>query len=200
MTELKEISLIVKWSGKEFPISDLSDQDTVAVLKHEIFKATNVRPERQKLINLRHKGKFIVIFVCCFRKHQIKSLSKFRKSTGGSNTMAILFLFKVVKIISNKNSLFGFSLGKPATENLKLIELELKQNFKLMMVGSLEIDIENVCSIPFHQREVIDDFDDDHDDKTPLPFHKMDVSCTHTCYFNVKERKKEREKTNFLFN
>lgn len=58
MAELKEVQIIVKWSGKEFPISDLSDLDTVAVLKHEIYKATNVRPERQKLLNLKHKGKF----------------------------------------------------------------------------------------------------------------------------------------------
>lgn len=58
MTELKEVSVIIKWSGREFLLNDLSDQDTVAVLRHEIFKATNVRPERQKLINLKHKGKW----------------------------------------------------------------------------------------------------------------------------------------------
>lgn len=54
--------------------------------------------------------------------------------------------------------------------------MELKANFKLMMVGSLEADIEAAC-IPCDQREIIDDFDDDNDVKTPLPFHKMDVSC-----------------------
>lgn len=53
---LKDVSIIVKWNGKEYPITDLSDQETVAVLKHEIARLTNVRPERQKLLNLKYKG------------------------------------------------------------------------------------------------------------------------------------------------
>lgn len=53
-----EIKIIVKWSGKEFPIEDLTDQDTVAVLKHEICKKTQVKPPRQKLLNLKYKGKW----------------------------------------------------------------------------------------------------------------------------------------------
>lgn len=57
MSTLKDVSIIVKWNGKEYPIMDLSDQETVAVLKHEIAKLTNVRPERQKLLNLKHRGK-----------------------------------------------------------------------------------------------------------------------------------------------
>ena len=42
--------------GKEYPVTDLSREETVAMLKHEIAKLTNVRPERQKLLNLKHKG------------------------------------------------------------------------------------------------------------------------------------------------
>ena len=57
MDNIKEISIIVKWSGKEYSINDLNDFDTVAVLKHEIFKKTSVKPERQKLLNLKHKGR-----------------------------------------------------------------------------------------------------------------------------------------------
>lgn len=56
MSSLKDVSIILKWNGKEFKITDLSDQETVAALKHEIAKLTNVRPERQKLLNLKHKG------------------------------------------------------------------------------------------------------------------------------------------------
>lgn len=58
MSTIKDVSIIVKWNGKEYPILDLSDQETVAVLKHEIAKLTNVRPERQKLLNLKYKGIF----------------------------------------------------------------------------------------------------------------------------------------------
>lgn len=56
MENIKEVSIIVKWSGNEYPMIDLTEQDTVAVLKHEIFKVTRVRPERQKLLNLKYKG------------------------------------------------------------------------------------------------------------------------------------------------
>lgn len=38
MGDVKEIKIVVKWSAKEYPITDLTDQDTVAVLRHEIFK------------------------------------------------------------------------------------------------------------------------------------------------------------------
>lgn len=57
MSDIKEITIVVKWSAKEYPITDLTNQDTVAVLRHEIFKKTQVRPERQKLLNLKYKGK-----------------------------------------------------------------------------------------------------------------------------------------------
>lgn len=50
------IKLIVKWSGKEYEIV-LTENDTVANLKTAIQKQTGVRPERQKLLNLKHKGK-----------------------------------------------------------------------------------------------------------------------------------------------
>lgn len=57
MASIKEVSIIVKWSGKEYPITDLTEHDPVALLKHEICKATHVRPERQKLLNLKYKGR-----------------------------------------------------------------------------------------------------------------------------------------------
>ena len=57
MVDIKEVTIVVKWSAREYPITDLTDQDTVAVLRHEIFKKTQVRPERQKLLNLKYKGK-----------------------------------------------------------------------------------------------------------------------------------------------
>lgn len=56
MEKNSDVTVVIKWSGKEYPISDCNEADTVAVLKHEIFKATHVRPERQKLLNLKFKG------------------------------------------------------------------------------------------------------------------------------------------------
>lgn len=47
--------IIVKWSGKEYEIT-LTENDTVADLKQAIEKATAVRPDRQKLLNLKLKG------------------------------------------------------------------------------------------------------------------------------------------------
>lgn len=54
--DLKEMCIIVKWSGKEYPIVDITEHDSVAILRHEIFKKTHVKPERQKLLNLKYKG------------------------------------------------------------------------------------------------------------------------------------------------
>lgn len=73
MSSIKDVSIIVKWNGKEFPILDLSDQETVAVLKHEIAKLTNVRPERQKLLNLKYRGT-IAIYRQKWLLHSIKRI------------------------------------------------------------------------------------------------------------------------------
>lgn len=50
------IKLIIKWSGKEYEV-ELTENDTVANLKSAIQKQTGVRPERQKLLNLKYKAK-----------------------------------------------------------------------------------------------------------------------------------------------
>lgn len=62
ISEIHQALIIVKWGGKEYPITDLTDQDTVDVLRHEIFKLTQVRPDRQKLINLKYKGRLNTVF------------------------------------------------------------------------------------------------------------------------------------------
>lgn len=50
------MKIVVKWSGKEYEIDNLSQSDTVATLKEVIRKRTGVLPERQKLLNLKYKG------------------------------------------------------------------------------------------------------------------------------------------------
>jgi hypothetical protein len=51
-----EVKIVVKWNGKEYDICNLSDSDSIGTLKNAIHKATGVRPERQKLLNLKLKG------------------------------------------------------------------------------------------------------------------------------------------------
>ena len=51
------IDVVVKWSGKEYPIEKLPPSNTVLQLKQEISKKTGVLPERQKLLGLKYKGK-----------------------------------------------------------------------------------------------------------------------------------------------
>lgn len=48
----------------------------------------------------------------------------------------------------------------------------MKANFKLMMVGSLEADIEDACNRPDEADDVIDDFEDADKD---VPIQNMDV-------------------------
>lgn len=98
-----KIPLTIKWSGKEYEVY-ISENDTVADLKREILYKTAVRPERQKLLNLRLKGKV-------------------------------------------------------SDEECKIATLNLKPNFKIMMMGSLEQDIEEASSAPINLPEVVNDFD-----------------------------------------
>jgi len=51
------ISIMVKWAGKEYGIDEIEATDTVMDLKVKIMDKTGVRPERQKLLNLKAKGK-----------------------------------------------------------------------------------------------------------------------------------------------
>jgi len=51
------VSLVIKWAGKEYPIKDLPATSTVLDLKAVIQQKTMVMPARQKLLNLKHKGK-----------------------------------------------------------------------------------------------------------------------------------------------
>ena len=50
------ISVVVKWSGKEYPFEDLPALITVKDLKQAIYEKTMVRPDRQKLLGLKYKG------------------------------------------------------------------------------------------------------------------------------------------------
>ena len=52
-----QVNLVVKWAGKEYPIDNLPLSSTVQQLKSAIHAKTNVLPTRQKLLNLRFKGK-----------------------------------------------------------------------------------------------------------------------------------------------
>uniref|UniRef100_A0A8C5PBH0 Ubiquitin-like domain-containing CTD phosphatase 1 n=1 Tax=Leptobrachium leishanense TaxID=445787 RepID=A0A8C5PBH0_9ANUR len=51
------LSLIIKWGSREFPLSALSEEDTVLDLKYSLKSLTGVLPERQKLLGLKYKGK-----------------------------------------------------------------------------------------------------------------------------------------------
>lgn len=53
-------NLVIKWSGKEYKI-ELTENATVTDLKNAIQKQTGVRPERQKLLNLKLKGRLCFI-------------------------------------------------------------------------------------------------------------------------------------------
>lgn len=54
------IKLSVKWNGREYEIPEFSPSDSVAMLKVAIENATGVRPERQKLLNVKFQGKYNV--------------------------------------------------------------------------------------------------------------------------------------------
>jgi len=98
------VSLVVKWAGKEYAVEELEPGLTVLDLKLKIQTLTGVRPDRQKLLNLKCKG-------------------------------------------------------RAASDDMKIGSLGLKDNFKLMMMGSLEETIAETSSKPENLPEVINDFD-----------------------------------------
>ncbi|KAJ1522510.1 hypothetical protein ONE63_001700 [Megalurothrips usitatus] len=98
------LKIVVKWSGKEYEIDSLSPTDTVASLKDTIRKRTGVLPERQKLLNLKHKG-------------------------------------------------------KNPENDVHLSATNIKPGFKIMMMGSLEEEIEAVSLPPEDLPDVVNDFD-----------------------------------------
>ncbi|XP_008546022.1 ubiquitin-like domain-containing CTD phosphatase 1 isoform X1 [Microplitis demolitor] len=50
-------TIIVKWNGQEYEIKDLQNDTTIHELKARIYEETGVRPDRQKLLNLKCKDK-----------------------------------------------------------------------------------------------------------------------------------------------
>jgi len=54
---MESFSVIIKWNGKEYEISDLMETDKVSDLKDAIEKKTGVLPSRQKILGLKVKGK-----------------------------------------------------------------------------------------------------------------------------------------------
>ena len=103
------ISVVVKWAGKEYNVENIDPGESVMDLKVKIMNQTGVRPERQKLLNLKVKG-------------------------------------------------------KAATDEMKIGSLGLKENFKLMMMGSLEETIIETQKKPENLPEVINDLDIEEDD------------------------------------
>jgi len=58
--EMDEIgNIIVKWSGKDYPITGLQNTNTVIQLKNLIYAETGVLPGRQKLLGLKCSGECI---------------------------------------------------------------------------------------------------------------------------------------------
>jgi len=52
----EKVSVVIKWSGNEYNV-ELNGSDSVENLRNEIHKKTGVRPHRQKLLNLKYKGR-----------------------------------------------------------------------------------------------------------------------------------------------
>jgi len=56
-------SIVLKWSGKEYVISNLQQTTTVRQLKNLIYGETGVLPARQKLLGLKCSGRWHFHFV-----------------------------------------------------------------------------------------------------------------------------------------
>ena len=71
----EEISVTVKWSGKEYVVDAISQDLKVADLKGKIYALTGVKPERQKLLGLKCKGEVWIHSVHLFFFVSINSMN-----------------------------------------------------------------------------------------------------------------------------
>uniref|UniRef100_A0A2P2HZU0 Ubiquitin-like domain-containing CTD phosphatase 1 n=2 Tax=Hirondellea gigas TaxID=1518452 RepID=A0A2P2HZU0_9CRUS len=97
------LSVSIKWSGGVYPIS-IYDGMTVIEFKEAVYSETKVRPDKQKIVNLKCKG-------------------------------------------------------KPATDEMQMSSLGLRNNMKLMMVGSVDEVLAEAVAVPEDMPEVINDLD-----------------------------------------
>ena len=98
-------SVVIKWNGKTYPIDNIKETATVGDLKSIIEEKTCVRTSRQKLLNLKLKGK-----------------------APGDNDL--------------------------------LTACNFKKNMKIMMMGTIEKEIEDVLTVPTDIGNVVNDLDD----------------------------------------
>ena len=99
----ERLSIVIKWSGKEYTIDGLSQADTVKQLKELIKGKTGVLPERQKLLGLKYKGTNCVscrIFVT-------HSLCKYRISRRCRDYMV---LWSGIYYLTNGSHLYKLSI------------------------------------------------------------------------------------------
>lgn len=52
------VSVTVKWSGNEYVINGIDKTANVLALKNKIYQEIGVKPERQKLLGLKCKGRY----------------------------------------------------------------------------------------------------------------------------------------------
>lgn len=75
-------------------------------------------------------------------------------------------IFEKTGVLPERQKLVGVKCkGKPVTECVRLSDLKLESNAKIMMVGSLEKSIQDASTPPEDIPDVINDLDDDEDDK-----------------------------------
>lgn len=91
------------------------------------------------------------------------------------------FSYKRIKrfyksLIDNLRFFFSFSPGKPPSDDCLVTDLNLKPNFKIMMMGSLEKDIEDVSFKPPDVEDVVNDLD--------IPDEEIAIESADVCTFS----------------
>ena len=107
--------IVIKWSGNDYKIENIFQFNTVLDLKNEIKTLTGVLPERQKLLGLKIKGNLY------FRPRLLKFS---------------MFFFQLSSLCE-----WSVDSGKAAGDEVKLVDLHIKPNTKIMMMGSKEEDV-----------------------------------------------------------
>lgn len=133
------VSVIIKWGGQEYSINTLSEEDTVLDLKQSIKSLTGVLPERQKLLGLKVKGGNRCGMTNYAKPNcEMKSWEHISDTDLGCRLN--IFCYMKIKLfnVSLRWPYVCHSSGKPADDDVKLGDLKLKPNTKIMMMGTRE--------------------------------------------------------------
>ena len=92
--------MVVKWAGKEYSMENIDPEDTVLDLKVKIQSQTGVRPDRQKLLNLKVKGVMLSVKGQIFHRENFHFLGRAATDDMKLGSLGLKDNFKLMMMVT----------------------------------------------------------------------------------------------------